>query len=316
MARDAKNGVLYISLDCNFFDKDKMFRVEERFGEVGTARALRLMMHLYSTEGCWLEWGEGSAYYFAKKVIGNAGAADEIEELVTLLCEIGFFERIEGEDGDETGRVYLTSPEIITDWMKIQKCSKRKINFSKIPQCVYNAHIALFTQNTKKRITSEEKPKIPEEKPKIPGVMQQTKQNNIKQTNNQSRKIPEGIVPEETSIPSGENPGPPADAALREKVCRMVWFRGISSDLVDAAAVCVERGWIGLDGIRNMRRKARDSLERFEKGGRGKEHGWEVIRDCVSLVWREHGLEPPVYSRNNPEPPPGPPAPKERMAAV
>ena len=291
-----------------------MFRVEERFGEVGTARALRLMMHLYSTEGCWLEWGDGSAYYFAKKVIGNAGAADEIEELVTLLCEIGFFERIEGEDGDETGRVYLTSPEIITDWMKIQKCSKRKINFSKIPQCVYNAHIALFTQNTKKRITSEEKPKIPEEKPKIPEGMQQTKQNNIKQTNKQTRKIPEGIIPEETPEYSEETPDP----ELREKVCRLVFFRGISADLVDAAAACVANGWITLDGIRNMRRKARDSLELFEatKGRRGKERGWEVIRDCVSLVYREHGLEPPEYSRANPEPPPGQPAPKERMAAV
>lgn len=324
MARTVKNGVPYISLDCNFFDKPKMFEVEERFGEIGMARALRLMLSLYSGEGCWIEWNENSAYYFAKKVLGNAGAANEIEELVQFLISIGFFTLIEGTDTDEFGRSYLTSIEIINDWLKIQKKSKRKTDLNRIPRCILAAANTDISKITKLNITSEEKHITSE-------VMQQRKEKKSinKQTNKQEADSIPAEIPQASATPESagsENPIPDteptpfrswpeadAEARGRENWHRArdlakgsLFFRGISADLIDAAAVCLVHGWIGTGGLRNIQRKARDALDVYGSSGgrRGKANGWETVRDCVSLTIREQGIEPPAYSRKNPEPPP------------
>lgn len=154
-----------------------------------------------------------------------------------------------------------------------------------------------------------------------------------KQTNKQkSEGIPAGIPIAEIPDPPGRTPPPPPpgltwkDAAAearrsenwnhaRNHAKEIIFFRGISSDLIDAAAVCLIHGWLGTNGLRNIRRKARDALEIYDqtRGRRGTANGWETVRDCVSLVIREKGLDPPAYSRKNPEPVPGR---KERPAAA
>ena len=115
-----------------------------------------------------------------------------------------------------------------------------------------------------------------------------------------------------------ENTEPPAVfAAAREAVLNTCYFRGISRGLVDAAAWCVAEGWITERGLKSIRRKADAKVELFRdtQGRRGHEEGWEVVRECIALVIREHGYEPPEYSRLDPEPPPAKPAKAERVTA-
>ena len=337
MARIAKNGVKYINLDCNFFDKEKMFLVEERFGEVGMLRALRLMMYLYETEGCYLEWGEGSAYYFAKKVLGKSDAAEQVASLVSFLIEIGFFEVIHGEENGEK-KTYLSSEKIVKDWIDIIQHAKRKVNRERVPDCVILAYATQFTkvmQINKIGINSEVMPINSEVIPLNSEVMQQPNLTNNKQTNKQTSGGINSEVIAETADDTraekphaappfavlqnlAENTEPPAVfAAAREAVLNTCYFRGISRGLVDAAAWCVAEGWITERGLRNIRRKADAKVELFRdtQGRRGHEEGWEVVRECVALVIREHGYEPPEYSRLDPEPPPAKPAKAERMTA-
>lgn len=318
MARNVKNGVPYISLDCNFFDKPKMFKIEERFGEVGTVRALRLLLLVYSGEGCWLEWGDGAAYYFAKKVLGNAGAAEEVEELVRFLVEIGFFALVEGTEGDEIGRAFLTSAEILTDWAKIQKQAKRKIDFDRIPRCIWAAANAPLTVTPQIEQTSEGKRITSEEKAITSGVMQQSKVNNNKQTNKQTKKIPEGIVPEVLPPPAAEAGTPPdfmAEAKadprweeVRLRIARMIYSPGLSADLVDWFAAVGLRKWIKPDQVQKWRREARYEAELFEesKGRAGKAKRWEVLRPKLEKVLGAHGMELPPCDPHRREPPPVP----------
>lgn len=317
MARNAKNGVPFISLDCNFFDKPKMFRVEEEFGEIGMARALRLMMYIYSTEGCWLEWGDGSAYYFAKKVLGNAGAAEEIERLVRFLVEIGFFVQIEGTEGDEIGRVYLTSAEIFTDWMKIQKLAKRKCDINRIPKCIKVAATAPLVKTNQSNIPSEEKAITSEEKAITSECMLQKR---VYKKEKKKEIIPEGI----NSQSEENNPGQPAsqDPALlvrgarddphweevRLRVSREIYSQYLSADLVDAITALAVLRWITPAQLKDWFRKARDETElyRNSKGHAGKAMKWEVLRPLAEDVYLAHSLTlPPCDSRRR-EPPPEP----------
>lgn len=350
MARTIKNGLGYISLDCNFFDKEKMFLVEERFGEVGTLRALRLMLHLYETGGCFIEWGEGSAYYFAKKILNNADAADMTESLVSFLVEIGFFDSIQSDENGE-GKTYLSSKEIVRDWLKIVQKGRLKINLEDIPHSVILAYYTQFAEN--KYFTSATQFNTMYKNETFNAInatfkplnvtfkaikTRERKENKINKQTNKQAKSDFAFIAENADETQGENSPdspaekppfsawvaladqtepPPVFAAAREAVLNTVYFRGISRGLVDAAARCVSAGWLNKRGLRNIRRKAEDAVELFRdtQGRRGNANGWEVVRDCIALVIREHGYTPPDYSRLDPEPPPAKPAKAERMAA-
>lgn len=320
MARNAKNGVPFISLDCNFFDKPKMFQVEERFGEVGMARALRLMLHVYSTEGCWIEWGDGSAYYFAKKVLGNAGAAEEIERLVRFLVEIGFFVRIEGAEGDEIGRVYLTSAEIFTDWLKIQKLAKRKCDIDRIPKCIKVAVTAPLVPTNQSNIPSEEKAITSEGK----AITSEGKlQKRIYKKEKKKEIIPEGINSHEQESGNNSEPSPASqDPALfvrgardaprweeiRIKIARKIYSEYLSADLVDAITALAVNHWVTVSQIDGWVRKARAErdLYRNSKAYAGKAKLWEVLRPLAEQVYLAHGMVLPPCDHTRREPPPPP----------
>lgn len=325
MAREAKNWLSYIPVDCNFFDKPKMFQVEERFGEVGTLRALRLLLWLSDTEGCWLEWNDGSAYYFAKKILGKAEAAGEVEDLVRLLIEIGFFTKLEETDERGERHVYLTSLEIVSDWIKIKTAAKQKVILSKIPRIVYTTYIEQLTQRPKKddsfRKTSEEK-----------GITSEGNTNSFRKTSegitqtkvNKKEKKKE-INSEVIQKESGSNPDPSPssqDPALlvrgarddphweevRLRVSREIYSQYLSADLVDAITALAVLRWITPAQLKDWFRKARDETElyRNSKGHAGKAMKWEVLRPLAEDVYLAHSLTlPPCDSRRR-EPPPEP----------
>lgn len=313
-------GLGFSSIDVDMARGDKSLIIRKRFGALGLAMLYDVISWINEGEGCWVKWTEQTPTDYAMTRLYDLSLADKAREIFMTMIEIGWFD----QDAFQSDSV-LTSEKIVERYL----FAKRRPRLDKMPDSVRK--IAETVIEKEKENSANNTPnsannadKRANNTPNSANIQAKEKKRKEvqtnKQTNNKNAELSADNPPPPDGPDADADPDPPPmpDPELRERVCRMVYFRGISADLVDAAAACVERGWIGLDGIRNMRRKARDSLELFEasKGRRGKERGWEVIRDCVSLVYREHGLDPPEYSRANPEPPPGPPAPKERMAAV
>ena len=346
MARSIKNSLGYISLDCNFFDKEKMFLVEERFGEIGTLRALRLLLYLADTNGCFMEWGEGVAYYFAKKILNNAAAADMIEELVLFLIEIGFFDEIQADENGEQ-KTYLSSVDIVKDWLTIVQKGRLKINLEKIPQSVILAYSTHFLKNKYfTKVTQINTMQTNETFKAINATFNginatfntiKTRERKEKKINKQTNKqtinaefIQQELSPEtreenaetfpETYQTFLNRARSSADwQASRQAALTWLYFRGISQDLIDAAAAIHAEGWQTERGFRHIGQAAVDSVDLYERtqGKRGNANGWEEVRRCISLLLREHGIEPPNYSRLNPEaPPPFPVRPKRKAAPV
>ena len=308
-------GIDYSSIDVNMARGDKSLIIRQKFGPLGLAMLYDVISWINENDGCYANWTEQTPTDYAMTRLYDLSLADKAREIFECMIEVGWFDQ-EAFRADSV----LTSEKIVERYL----FAKRRPRLDKMPESVRNIaerviekekqnsanNTSNSANNTPNRANNTSNSANNRTKVKKSKEVQ-----TINQTNNQDAECSAVDFPPPAGPDADEDPGPP-DGAVREKVCRVIYFRGISSELVDAAAACVERGWLTLDGIRNMRRKARDSLELFEatKGRRGKERGWEVIRDCVALVYREHGLEPPVYSRNNPEPPPGPAAPAQRAA--
>jgi hypothetical protein len=124
MARQANNTLSYIGLDVRFFDKEKMFLVDERFGDSGMLCALRLILFIAEETGFFLEWNSSTPARIARR-FGNITKADELREIVEFLVEIGFFENVGG---------YLTSQGLFDRWKLTTSNHRRVINFDKIPE--------------------------------------------------------------------------------------------------------------------------------------------------------------------------------------
>ena len=330
MARPTKPGLDFSAIDTDFSRKGLSLQVRKKFGLEGLAVLYETIVWINEGKGCYVECESitDAAEQFATSRLFDINRCEWVEQVFTFMLEIGFFDS-EAFCRDKI----LTSEGIARRWYDAKRRgweSKDRECPYELPESVQNYFEGFSAPNPAENApnptisapnpskTAPNCHKVKESK-----VINQTK---IKQTNNQTSAENSAEIPQAVSEPPAE-PNPPepppgpartwqeaaAEARGRENWNRArdhakeyLFFRGISADLIDAAAVCLVHGWVGTAGLRNIRRKARDALDVHDRtsGRRGKSNGWETVRDCVSLVIREQGLEPPAYSRKNPEPPP------------
>ncbi len=322
MGRPYKPGLDRTQFDVGYSRKPDSLRIRQKFGLEGLAVLYEVLTWINEGKGCYAEASdlETAAFEFATTRLFDVSKIDWVKEVFSFMLDIGFFDRA----AFEKDRV-LTSQGIVSRWWR----AKRDPDSYPLPESVL-AYIpdkeAPESQEPAENETysNQQQPdNNPQQSYKNCNNSSKTaitatkKRKVLKQTNKQASAEISAAETESNPDPGTGRPPAPAEEVVRcakgvtewcrtrEEVKRLIFFRGISADLVDAAAACVVNGWITIAGIRNMGRKARDETELFvsSKCRRGKQHGWETVRDCVALLFREHDMEPPTYSRHNPEPP-------------
>ena len=335
MPRPTNPGLDYSQIDVSYARKSLSLRIRQKFGMLGHVMLYEVIAWINEGKGCYAEYNEDTPAQFATTRLFDLSMTDRVKEVFDFMLDCGFFDRACFERDK-----ILTSPGIVNRYLQ----AKRRVYLDDLPDSVKELAGEFWQNNVAKTPVSSAKTtvssaKTPENDAKR--ELKKRKEKNIYQTNKQaSEKIVLATGSDTPDFsPSGsetlgekshaappfavlqnlaEDTEPPAVfAAAREAVLNTCYFRGISRGLVDAAAWCVAEGWITERGLRNIRRKADAKVELFRdtQGRRGHEEGWEVVRECVALVIREHGYEPPEYSRLDPEPPPAKPAKAERMTA-
>ncbi len=331
MARPTKPGLDYSQIDTDFSRKELAMKVRRKFGLEGLAVLYETIVWINEGKGCYVECESvaAAAELFATTRLFDLNKCDWVESIFEFMLEIGFF--------DANALVQdkiLTSEGIARRWFEAKKSgweSKKRPCPYALPESVRDYLRSLekdFTPNPTKNTPNPTK-NTPNPPVFTPNCHKVKESKVIKQTNKQtsaesSAEIPQASATPEPAVSANPIPDteptpfrswPEADAEARGRenwhrardlAKGSLFFRGISADLIDAAAVCLVHGWIGTGGLRNIQRKARDALDVYGSSGgrRGKANGWETVRDCVSLAIREQGIEPPAYSRKNPEPPP------------
>ena len=321
----------FSAIDTDYSQKGLSIKIRLRFGMLGHLTLFEVLNWINADKGCYAECEDmtDTAVAFAITRLGSIDYAGKVEEIFRYMLEIGYF-----DPEVYTKEHILTSEGIVKRWAKAKRRSGPE-TFD-LPECVREILERLVTENAKsvtenaKHVTENAK-SVTENRPLSKAKLREEKYSS-KQTNKQTSAESSAEVsqaanrPEpftESCPPAQPSPGtePPPSRTFgdfaaeargrdnwdhaRNHAKEHLYFRGISADLIDAAAVCLVHGWVGTAGLRNIRRKARDALDVHDqsKGRRGKANGWETVRDCVSMVIREHGLDPPAYSRKNPEPP-------------
>lgn len=161
-----KQGFNYYSVDTDRYQDMKIKRLKKSFGPVGIAIYDYLLCEIYRVKGCFIEWGEDTAFdvadYFGIK-------ESLVQEIVNYCGVVGLFnkELLTG------GRV-LTSLAIqnrFLDWSK-----KAKRSSAKIPERL--------------KIVQEESAKLQEESAKLQEVSDKVKESKGKQ---RKRKVKEKL---------------------------------------------------------------------------------------------------------------------------
>ena len=127
MARE--NRLKYIQIDSDFFDKEKVFLIDQEFGFEGGYIAIRLLLWIADREGWGVPWGATGPAYFAVKGLGDKDKTETVRKIAERLTapEIDFFDREAFEAG------YLTSRRIYEDWRKTMKKNSKEIDERDIP---------------------------------------------------------------------------------------------------------------------------------------------------------------------------------------
>ena len=209
MGRPTRNGLGYTYVYCDFFEDPKMEEIaaDERFGELGPARALRILLYIYGNEGCFLEWNPMTPRRLAKQAFFNVTVTEEIKDLVLRLIELGFFVLLPGKktaDGQEKDVSYLTHWKIYKDWKETRQKAKLKINWAEIPPEIIDYGEKKIEEEkerekaAKKRgksksseeiaINTEETPVNTEETPAKTGIKCTEKKRKELQTNKQTKE--------------------------------------------------------------------------------------------------------------------------------
>lgn len=95
MARPQKDGLDYFPLDTDMDIKDdKVQLVEAKYGAVGFAILIKLLMKIYS-EGYYYQWGENEGLLFSKRVnVDISTVNDVVNDLVKWgMFEAGIFKK-------------------------------------------------------------------------------------------------------------------------------------------------------------------------------------------------------------------------------
>lgn len=326
----------FSAIDVGYTQKPMSVDIRLKFKMLGHITLCEVIPWINAHKGCYAECQSlrSAAVQFALIRLGSLEYAEEVEKIFLYMLEIGFFDKA----AYEADKV-LTSKGIVKRWAAAKRNSQKyelppsvaalyavareELEKEKNSQKRKNAQETV--SNAQKEVSDEHKTVSNAQKT----VTSKVKESKVKESStalkpnkqtNKAREAREGgpePEPAEASEPAAADAGfwigrareSPDWSAIRETVKRRCYFRGMDGGLVDAMTAAVIHGWISLKGIENIRRKARDAVELFERsrGNRGTENGWETVRDKVAILYRERKCEPPEYSRNNPEPPPSAP---------
>ena len=346
MAGKQRPGLDYSQIGCDFALKEKSVQVRIKFGTLGHLVLYEVIAWINGGKGCYVEYTDNTPAVFAMSRLGDLSKAEEIKSIFLYMLEIGFFDReafkedqiLTSEGIVERWYDAKRSPDSYDMPCAIRKIIdriKKRREEEKLQECRQNAQECRQNEQECRQSKVKYSNKQTNKQTSAEGFRDETPDGStpsepdcgceaaraisgsrplraVASAAADGKTPPEptsspdcGILPSFTELAAdarGREGWPRARNLAKEQL----YFRGISADLIDAAAVCLVHGWLGSGGLRNIRRKARDALDTHAqtRGRRGKTNGWETVRDCVSLVIREQGLEPPAYSRKNPEPPP------------
>jgi hypothetical protein len=90
MARTCKEGLDYFPLDVDIHQDEKVYIIEAKYGLVGFALLIRILMRIYKN-GYYLPWDETTAFVFAKQ---NGADVKLLKEVVNDCIEYGLFNRM------------------------------------------------------------------------------------------------------------------------------------------------------------------------------------------------------------------------------
>lgn len=168
MARIAKPGLSYYSIDTDKYQDIKIKRLKHAAGPAGVAVYDYILCEIYRVKGCFLEWDDSRVFDVAN-YFGMTESA--VGEIVNLCCNVGLFDKAVRTSGG-----VLTSSSIQSRYAKICADAKRK-DFE-IPEFI--------------KITPELIPKTPERISKTPDEVHIVKNSIVE--NSKEKKI---IIPPE-----------------------------------------------------------------------------------------------------------------------
>ena len=325
MARGNKNGLDYTYLDCNFFDKEKVFRVENdpQFGEIGVCRTLKILLFLTETEGFWMEFNDTTPALVAKRVFGDSETEGYAKALLEKLIEVGFFVLVRDE---EKNTDYLTSQGFFDEWKRTLSRSKREPDWERIPAVL----ISLFSQDEPKsakrgrpakfaNINKENEnicANISDKNENIPAVdknrIEINKEINKEEVSFANKSEETETTPRISTDPILQARELPRWGPMREKIARRIFEPSLCADLVDAVTAALLLEWISDKKLERIINDARQARELHQRGNpAGKDTLWKTIRPEIEAVYRGRGAPFPVCdkTRKEPAPPPLKPAP-------
>lgn len=117
-------GINYFPLSTNFFEKDLQELLDAKFGIKGPYTVIKLLCKIY-TDGYYILWGEDQCLILARK-LGKEFSPNDVEQIVNLLLERGFFDKKSYEKHQ-----ILTSVALQEVWM--EATCRRKRDLTKLP---------------------------------------------------------------------------------------------------------------------------------------------------------------------------------------
>lgn len=112
MPRPTKQGIDFFPTDINLFEDDRIFLLEEKYGDEGIAYLFKLFINIYRNS-YFLDWGEITHNKFCRNMRLNK---ERSTELLNFLIEIGIINR----DKFEAYSI-LTSEGIQERWLRAVK---------------------------------------------------------------------------------------------------------------------------------------------------------------------------------------------------
>lgn len=115
------NSIPYFPTQVNLFEEVSMELIEAKYGMKAETAVMKLICKIYKENGYYLHWNDEQCVLFSNKA-GKEIAADEMQGIVDILIEKGFFDK-----GSYEEHCILTSVNIQKVWLDATKRRRRDL---------------------------------------------------------------------------------------------------------------------------------------------------------------------------------------------
>lgn len=115
------NSIPYFPTQVNLFEEVSMELIEAKYGMKAETAVMKLICKIYKENGYYLHWNDEQCVLFSNKA-GKEIAADEMQGIVNILIEKGFFDK-----GSYEEHCILTSVNIQKVWLDATKRRRRDL---------------------------------------------------------------------------------------------------------------------------------------------------------------------------------------------